>query len=127
MIHRVVFGSMERFFGILIEHYAGAFPAWLAPVQVKLVAVSDKHAARCHELAGTLCEHGVRVEVNDTSGTVGNKIRKAIGEKIPYVLVIGDKEMGQTLAVRERGSEQTYDISQAEFIAAVTEKITQRQ
>ena len=91
--------------GIIIEHYAGAFPVWLSPTQVKILSVGEMHIEHCKKLAQELKEKGVRVEVDDNSETVGNKIRKAANEKIPYTLVIGDKEAGsENLAVRDRGS-----------------------
>ncbi len=127
MLHRVVYGAVERFFGILIEHFAGAFPVWLSPVQVKVISVGSGHIDYCHELAAELSESGMRAEVDDANETVGNKIRKAAGEKIPYVLVIGDKEMESSeLAVRDRGSDKVRNIGKKEFIEEARDKITKR-
>ena len=104
MIHRVAYGSMERFIGILIEHYAGAFPTWLAPVQVKILPITDRHAAYAHELAETMREKDIRVEVDARNEKIGYKIREAQLEKVPYILVVGDKEAEtRQVAVRKRG------------------------
>ena len=106
MIHRALFGSVERFFGVLVEHYAGAFPAWLAPVQVKLLPVADAHADYAHEAAAELRGHGFRVEVMASDETLGNRIRRAKGEKVPYILVVGDDDVAhRTVGVNPRGGE----------------------
>ena len=105
VVHRALFGSLERFIGILIEHYAGAFPFWLAPVQVRIIPVGEDHRAAVHELAGNLT--GFRVEVDERDETVGKRIRDAEVEKIPFVIVFGDKESEESLAVREHGGEQS--------------------
>jgi threonyl-tRNA synthetase len=105
VIHRAFFGSFERFIGILIEHYAGAFPVWLAPVQVRVIPVGEDHREAARTLAEKLGEF--RVEVDDSDETVGKRIRNAEVEKIPYVIVWGDKESDDALAVRERGGEQS--------------------
>jgi threonyl-tRNA synthetase len=102
MIHRALFGSMERFIGILIEHFGGAFPFWLAPVQVRVVPVGADHREPVSELAAKLREAGYRVEVDERDETVGKRIRDAELEKIPYTIVYGDKESDQALAIRER-------------------------
>jgi threonyl-tRNA synthetase len=105
VIHRASFGSLERFIGILIEHYAGAFPVWLAPVQVRVLPVGEGHRGAAKELAEKLGDF--RVEVDDSDETVGKRIRNAELEKIPYVVVWGDKESDEAIAVRERGGEQS--------------------
>src|SRR5437879_5966840 len=105
MIHRALFGSLERFMGILIEHYAGAFPVWLAPVQVRVIPVGEDHRDAARSLAEKLGEF--RVEVDDSDETVSKRIRNAEVEKIPYVVVWGDKESEESLAVRERGGVQS--------------------
>ena len=103
MLHRVVFGSVERFMGILIEHYAGAFPYWLAPVQVKIVPIADTHADYARELHDTFMNWGIRSEVDYRSEKLGRKIRDAQIQKVPYMIVIGDKEKeAKTVGVRER-------------------------
>jgi threonyl-tRNA synthetase len=127
MLHRALFGSFERFIGLLIEHYAGAFPVWLSPVQVKIVSVAETHIPVCEKLAAELKEAGIRVELDDANETVGNKIRKAVNEKVPYMLVIGDKEASSpTLAVRDRGAVDTRTIAKDDFIKEVLDKIVNR-
>jgi threonyl-tRNA synthetase len=106
VIHRALLGSLERFIGILIEHYGGAFPFWLAPVQVRLIPVGADHREDADELAGELRELGYRVDSDDRDETVGKRIRDAELEKVPKVLVYGDKESRDSLAVRDRGGEQ---------------------
>jgi len=105
VIHRALLGSLERFIGILIEHYAGAFPVWLAPVQVRVIPVGQDHRAAAHVLQEKL--EGLRVEVDERDETVGKRIRDAEVEKVPYVIVYGDKESDEALAVRKRGGEQS--------------------
>jgi threonyl-tRNA synthetase len=105
VIHRAFFGSFERFIGILTEHYAGAFPLWLAPVQVRILPVGEDHREAARELAEKL--EGFRVEVDERDETVGKRIRDAEVEKVPYVVVYGDRESETALAVRERGGEQS--------------------
>jgi threonyl-tRNA synthetase len=105
VIHRALLGSLERFIGILIEHYGGAFPVWLAPVQVRIIPVGEGHREAAWELARRL--EGVRVEVDERDDTVGKRIRDAEVEKVPYVVVYGDKESEEALAIREHGGEQS--------------------
>jgi threonyl-tRNA synthetase len=105
VIHRALLGSLERFIGILTEHYAGAFPVWLAPVQVRIIPVGEGHRNAANALAGKL--EGFRVEVDDRDDTVSKRIRDAEVEKIPYVVVYGDRESDEALAVRERGGGQS--------------------
>ena len=106
VIHRALFGSLERFIGILIEHYAGDFPLWLAPVQVRILPVGETHRGAAAELAARLREAGARLEVDDRDETIGRRIRDAELEKIPRVVVYGDRESADALAVRERGGKQ---------------------
>jgi threonyl-tRNA synthetase len=107
MIHRALLGAWERFFGLLIEHYGGAFPIWLAPVQVVIIPVADRHLEYARKLEQELKGEGVRVEVDDRSETVNLKIRQAQLDKIPYMLVVGDKEIqASTVSVRRRGGEK---------------------
>jgi threonyl-tRNA synthetase len=108
VIHRALLGSLERFIGILIEHYAGAFPFWLAPVQVRVVPVGLDHRAPAGAVAERLRAHGYRVEVDAADETVGKRIRNAELEKIPFTIVYGDKESDASLAVRERGGGQSH-------------------
>jgi threonyl-tRNA synthetase len=105
VIHRALFGSLERFIGILIEHYAGAFPFWLAPVQIRVIPIGEAHRTAAHRLADELGAY--RVEVDERNETVGKRIREAEVEKIPIVILYGDKESDEALAVRERGGEQS--------------------
>lgn len=128
MIHRTVYGAIERFLGVLIEHYAGAFPVWLSPTQVKIVSVGATHVEFCQKLAGEFKQNEIRVEVDETDETVGNKIRKAVSEKTPYMLVVGDREMNsEKLAVRDRGEKITREIGREEFIKEVKERINERR
>jgi threonyl-tRNA synthetase len=107
MIHRALMGSIERFVGILVEHYAGAFPAWLSPVQAALVPVADRHIEYARKVAESLKEAGVRVEVDEADDTVGEKIRRAITQKTPAVLVVGDQDIeNNTVGLRLRGDER---------------------
>jgi threonyl-tRNA synthetase len=103
MLHRTILGSIERFFGILIENYAGAFPFWIAPVQVKLIPIAEAHEAYVRELVGTFKNWGLRVEVDNRDEKLGKRIRDAQLQKVPYMIVIGDKEVeSRVVAVRER-------------------------
>jgi threonyl-tRNA synthetase len=105
MVHRGAFGAMERMIAYLIEHYGGAFPFWLAPVQIRIIPVGEGHRAAAHELAEKLGDY--RVEVDERDETVGKRIRDAELEKLPIVIVFGDKESDDSLAVREHGGEQS--------------------
>jgi len=107
LIHRALFGSLERFIGILIEHYAGEFPFWLAPVQLLVLPVGEDHREAAWELASKLREAGHRVDVDERDDTVGKRIREAELEKIPYVIVYGDRESDDSLAIRERHGAQS--------------------
>lgn len=127
MIHRVVFGSIERFIGILTEHYAGAFPTWLAPVQVKLLPIADRHIDYVRQLQEKLEEAGIRCELDDRSEKIGFKIRSAQLEKIPYMLVVGDKDIeAGTVAVRSRknGDEGASTID--EFIERIQKEVAEK-
>ena len=127
MIHRVAFGSIERFIGILIEHFAGAFPTWLAPVQVKVLPISDKHMAYAEEVTKTLFDAGIRAEVDTRSEKIGYKIREAQMMKIPYMLVVGQKEEEEkTVSVRSRFAGDEGSLELAAFIAKLQEEIASR-
>jgi threonyl-tRNA synthetase len=118
MVHRALLGSLERFFGVLIEHYAGAFPAWLAPVQVALIPIADRHNAYAREVAARLKRGGLRVQVEDGSERMQAKIRAAQGQKIPYMLVVGDQEMQQgQVALRLRNGDNPGPMSVDDFLA----------
>ncbi len=127
VVHRVIYGSLERFIGILIEHLAGEFPVWLSPVQIKLLSVSEGHVDYCLKLKEELTASGIRVELDTSNETVGKKIREASGEKVPYMLVIGDKEMNSDkLFVRERGEREAKEWDKQEFIATVIKQNKER-
>ncbi len=128
MIHRVVFGSIERFIGIITEHFAGAFPVWLSPVQVKLLPVTDRAADYCAQQAAELREQGFRVEVDDRNEKIGKKIREATLEKIPYMLVVGDRDMeAGTVSVRTRGGEDMGAMSPGDFAAMLRKVVDEKQ
>ena len=123
MIHRVAFGSIERFIGILIEHFAGAFPLWLSPVQVKILPISDKFADYALELKSMMEEKGIRVEVDTRSEKIGYKIREARNERTPYIPVVGEKEQESgTLSVRKRGQGEQGAIPAADFIETLLQE-----
>ena len=127
MIHRVAFGSIERFIGILIEHFAGAFPTWLAPVQVKVLPISDKHLEYGQKVLDTLNAAGIRAEIDTRAEKIGYKIREAQMQKIPYMLVVGAKEEEENLvSVRSRFAGDEGQKSLDEFVAYVTEEIATR-
>jgi threonyl-tRNA synthetase len=127
MIHRALLGSWERFFGLLIEHYAGAFPAWLAPVQVKIIPVADRHLEHARKIIAELKSRGVRVEVDDRSERMNLKIRQAQLEKIPYMVIVGDKEAADnSVSVRRRSGEQLPTQPLASFIETLTAEIANK-
>lgn len=124
MIHRVVYGSIERFIGILIENYAGAFPAWLAPVQVKILPISDKYADYAHEIKRKMFDLGIRVEVDDRNEKIGYKIREAQVKKIPYSIIVGESEMeNKNISVRKRREKDTVTMDTDTFINTLLEEI----
>ena len=127
MVHRVVFGSIERFIGILIEHFAGKFPVWLSPLQVKILPITDRQVEYANALCAKMKEAGVRVQVDDRSEKIGYKIREAQMEKVPYMLVVGanEEEAGQ-VAVRRRDKGDMGAINADEFIAMVKEDIAKK-
>lgn len=120
MVHRAILGSYERFMVMLIEHFGGAFPVWLSPVQVKLISVGEKHIEFTKKLSQEFKDENIRTDIDISDETVGNKIRKAAGEKAPYVLVVGDKEMeGNKLSIRDRGAKDTREVSKKDFIKEI--------
>ena len=128
MIHRVAFGSIERFIGILIEHFAGAFPTWLAPVQVKVLPISDKHLEYGQKVLETLNAAGIRAEIDTRAEKIGYKIREAQMQKIPYMLVVGAKEEEENLvSVRSRFAGDEGQKSLDAFVASVAEEIATRE
>ena len=127
MIHRACFGSMERFIGILTEHYAGAFPTWMAPVQVKILPISEKHVEYADQLAKQMRHDYVRVEVDDRNEKIGYKIRQAQMEKVPYMLVVGDKEMeDNSVNVRKHGGDELGTVPFDEFFNSIKIEIKER-
>ena len=129
MIHRALFGTIERFFAILTEHFAGAFPVWLAPVQVTVLPVADRHEDHAFDLVRQLRERGVRVDTTDAhSDNLGTRIRRAKLEKVPYILVVGDDDVANgTVGVNQRGSERPdRDVPFGDFLAQVTDEIDRR-
>lgn len=128
MIHRACFGSMERFIGILTEHYAGAFPTWMAPVQVKVLPISEKHVEYAKQLAKQMHHDYIRVEVDDRNEKMGYKIRQAQMSKTPYMLVVGDKEMENgEVAVRRYGSDESNTMAFDQFVSHITLEIEERK
>ncbi|WP_035287736.1 threonine--tRNA ligase [Clostridium sp. KNHs214] len=126
-VHRVVFGSIERFIGILIEHFAGAFPTWLAPVQVKIMNITDRSLEYCKEIETKLKENDIRVETDFRNEKIGYKIREAQLQKIPYMLVIGDKEMAEgKVAIRSRKEGDLGTDTIEEFISKIKEEISNK-
>jgi threonyl-tRNA synthetase len=120
VLHRAVTGATERFLGVIIEHFAGAFPVWLAPVQAMIIPIADRHVEYAQALAGRLKAAGVRVEVDDRSERMNAKIRDAQNQKIPYMLVVGDKEMeADQVALRLRGGENPGAMPVADFLERV--------
>ena len=127
MIHRALFGSVERFFGIMLEHYAGAFPTWLAPVQVVVIPIAERHQEYGERVAKALTDAGLRVETDATDETLGNRIRKAQGTKVPYMLVVGDREAeAGTVAIRGRSGDKRNDVALDSFVAEVTDEVARR-
>ena len=128
MIHRVVFGSIERFIGILTEHYAGRFPTWLSPVQVKVITITDRANEYAEKVTSALKEQKIRAELDDRSESANYKIRAAQLEKIPYMLVLGDKEIeAGTVSVRTRDGKVMGNMKLDEFAGTVAQEIRARK
>ena len=127
MVHRALYGSVERFFGVLIEHYAGAFPVWLSPVQVVLIPIAERHAEYANKVGSQLREAGIRVQVDARNEKMNAKIREHALQKVPFMLVVGDKEVeAGKVNVRTRGKEKTEDMSAQEFEDRVRKLIESR-
>src|SRR5204862_2645251 len=127
MVHRALYGSVERFFGVLIEHYAGAFPVWLSPVQVVLVPIAERHVEYANKVAAQLRESNVRVEVDARNEKMNAKIREHAMPKVPFMLVVGDKEAeAGKVNVRTRGKEKTEDMSAEEFCERIMKLISDK-
>ncbi|MDY4678907.1 MAG: threonine--tRNA ligase [Dialister sp.] len=128
MLHRAGYGSLERFIGILIEHYAGAFPTWIAPVQAKIIPVTDKNLEYAKSVAAAMSESDIRVEVEEANETLGYKIRKSQMEKVPYMIIVGDQEMkGHTISVRSRKNGDQGSQSLPMFVANLIREIKERE
>ena len=128
MVHRALFGSVERFFGVLIEHYAGAFPVWLAPVQAVVIPISERHAEYANKIGGQLKGAGIRVEVDARNEKMNAKIREHAMQKVPFLLVVGDKEAeANSVNVRTRGSEKTQTVPFAEFSERIQRLIAEKK
>ena len=128
MLHRAGYGSLERFIGILIEHYAGAFPTWIAPVQAKIIPVTDKNLEYAKSVAAAMSESDIRVEVEEANETLGYRIRKAQMEKVPYMIIVGDQEMkGHTISVRSRKNGDLGSQSLPMFVANLIREIKERE
>jgi threonyl-tRNA synthetase len=127
VIHRVIYGSLERFIGILIEHFAGAFPVWLAPVQATIIPIADRHLPYAYRVRDRLRDAGLRVEVDDGDERMQAKIRSAQLQKIPYMLVVGDREVNEeSLAVRLRTNENIGSMSIERFITMVQRLVAEK-
>ncbi len=128
MIHRVVFGSVERFIGVITEHFAGAFPLWLAPEQIRILPIADRHHEASAELLKKLEAQGFRGTVDTRSEKTGYKIREALLKKIPYIIVLGDKDIENgTVSVRRRGEEGTTAMKLEDFIALAKEQVESKE
>jgi threonyl-tRNA synthetase len=125
MLHRTLLGSMERFVGTLIEHYAGAFPTWLSPVQVKIIPITDKQADYAQKIEQKLKQENIRVEIDDKAETMQNKIRNAAGEKVPYMIILGGREEeNNTISVRQRDGQDLGSMSLDQFLSQIKDQIT---
>ncbi|MGH2693896.1 MAG: threonine--tRNA ligase, partial [Actinomycetota bacterium] len=128
MIHRALYGSIERFFGVLVEHFAGAFPTWLAPVQAVVIPIADRHVAYGRAVAGRLAERGIRAEVDDSDNTIGAKIRHQQLHKVPYMLVVGDDEVASgSVSVRRRSGRETRGVPLERFADDLAAEVEARR
>jgi threonyl-tRNA synthetase len=128
MIHRALFGSIERFFAVLLESTAGAFPVWLAPVQSVVVPVSDRHHEYGTKVVAQLAERGLRAELDDSDDTMGAKIRKHQLAKVPYQLIVGDSEAdADTVAVRPRVGDQRKEVPVGQFVEELAAEVAERR
>jgi threonyl-tRNA synthetase len=123
-LHRALFGSIERFFGVLLEHYAGAFPTWMAPVQARVLPVAEAHQAHAAKVADRLLAEGFRVDVVDANDQLGKRIRAAKLEKLPYVLVVGDDDVAAgTVGVNPRGGEVERGVDVDAFVERLGDEV----
>ncbi len=127
MIHRVVYGSIDRFMGVLVEHYAGAFPVWLSPIQAVVVPMGDDNAGYAAKVHKQLHEAGVRCQLDDTRGTMEAKVREATMKKVPYILVVGgNEEKAGTISIRGRDGKVERDVKVKDFEARIAKANTER-
>jgi threonyl-tRNA synthetase len=127
MVHRALLGSMERFFGVLIEHFGGAFPVWMAPVQAVVIPIADRHVEYAREVAQKLKAEGLRVELDERSERMNAKIRDAQKQKVPYMLVLGDNEMNEgQVSLRVRDGTQQNNIPLGDFLTRAKDRIAKR-
>ena len=127
MLHRVIYGAMERFMGILIEHYAGAFPVWLSPVQAIILPVSEKFNSYAQKISSLLSENNIRAEISDESESLGKRIRRAEKQKIPYMLVVGEKEEKEKkITIRYRGEKEQKTMQVDKFMEKIIVEIKER-
>ena len=127
MVHRAIYGSLERFVGVLIEHYGGRFPLWLSPVQVALIPIREEHADYARELAGRFRREGLRVDCMDAPAHMNKKIKQARKDKVPYLLIAGEREVADgTVTVDTRGDKEQKTISADEFLKAAKARIESR-
>jgi threonyl-tRNA synthetase len=127
MIHRALFGSIERFFGVLTEHYAGAFPAWLAPVQVVGIPITDAHVPYLEQVAAKLRAEGIRVEIDGSDDRMQKKIRNAQKQKVPYMLLAGDEDVAKdAVSFRYRSGEQNNGVPVDEAVAEIVKAVRER-
>jgi threonyl-tRNA synthetase len=127
VVHRVIYGSIERFIGILIEHFAGAFPVWLSPVQVAILPISEKFLSKAEEIKSNLADQGIRVELDVSNESLGKKIRNAESQKTPYMIILGQKEIDQDLvSVRQRGEKDLGQMTLASFSAKINKEIKEK-
>ena len=124
MIHRVIYGSIDRFIGLLIENYAGAFPLWLSPEQVRVLSLTERNSGYVDEITKTLCENGLRAESDNRNEKIGYKIREALNEKVPYLIIVGDEEeKNKTISIRGRGFENKSGLLLADFITRLKNEV----
>jgi threonyl-tRNA synthetase len=128
MVHRALYGSVERWVGVLVEHFAGAFPTWLAPLQAALIPIADRHSEYANDVASRLRAAGVRTEVDDSDDTMGARIRRRQLLKVPYMLVVGDREVeSNSVSVRRRTGEETPGVSVDDFVERISNEIAERR
>jgi threonyl-tRNA synthetase len=127
MLHRVIFGSLERFVGIITEHFAGAFPTWIAPVQLKVISVSEKSAEYASKVATFFDDNNVRVEIDNSDERIGYKIRLAQMEKVPYMIILGENEANSgKVSIRKRNGEEIKDLSFEDALAMIQKDIEEK-